>query len=105
MTNKKCKEQQCQFTYILMEDNDGNIIEGYRFYMSDPSYTVDIPIDIFNFIKNLDNKKEEKEDLADRYVDPYDEILRKMPIGGSLFEAEWKSRIEKERKNNDKREM
>jgi hypothetical protein len=36
-----------------MEDNDGNIIEGYRFGISAPSYTVDIPIDLFNFIREL----------------------------------------------------
>jgi hypothetical protein len=95
-------ENNIEFKYILMKDNDGNIIEGYRFRMQDPDYLVDIPMHIFNFIKNIDNKKQEKENLADRYVDPYDEILRKMPIGGSLFEAEWKSRIEKERKKNDK---
>lgn len=64
MTSEKCKEQQClhfdnkvikglEYKYILMEDNDGNIIEGYRFYMENPSYMVDIPIDIFNFIREL----------------------------------------------------
>jgi hypothetical protein len=64
MTSEKCKEQQCLhfdnkvtkavfYTSILMEDNDGNIIEGYRFGISAPSYTVDIPIDLFNFIREL----------------------------------------------------
>lgn len=64
MASEKCKEQQClhfdnkvikalEYQYILMKDNDGNIIEGYRFYMFNPSYIVDIPIDIFNFIREL----------------------------------------------------
>ena len=49
-----------EYEYVLMKDFSGEIIEGYRFRMQDPDYLVDIPMHIFNFIKNIDNKKQEK---------------------------------------------
>ena len=65
--SNKAMENNIEFKYIQMEVFSGEIIEGYRFRMQDPDYLVDIPMHIFNFIKNLDNKKEEKEDLEDIY--------------------------------------
>ena len=51
--NNKVMENNVEFEFILMEDFRGEIIEGYRFRMQDPYYSVDIPIDIFNFIREL----------------------------------------------------